>query len=250
MVAPNIPVMTELSVEDQQPSPSLAINRSKNAYAIDIDNIDIDPDEPALTTPPISGQTQSLEERVAELESKLATLSHLLAVRTSSQSSTPPQLLSGSLPDSPSLSSTCPPLDSPHPSTGMRRRLSGILLRDEESSPRPTLHFPDLTAEPDNDDPSDDDDKKPAGEESVSVRQKWLDYLESFQESTPNVDVQMQEFVRVPSQLESLLTFGLCICVDSYLYILTMLPIKFVWAVTLLFRSLFSKQGKIKYHRR
>lgn len=84
-------------------------------------------------------------------------------------------------------------------------------------------------------------------DEPKSVGQKWLDYMESFQESTPNVDVQMEEFVRVPWQLEYLLNFGFCICVDSYLYILTVLPLKFLWSIIVMMSSW---NGKHKFHRR
>ena len=80
-----------------------------------------------------------------------------------------------------------------------------------------------------------------------SVQQKWMDYLESFQESTPNVDVQMEEFIRVPSQLEYLLNFGFFICVDSFLYILTVLPLKFLWSILLMVSSW---TGKYRFHRR
>ena len=44
----------------------------------------------------------------------------------------------------------------------------------------------------------------------------------------------MQEFIRVPAQLEIFLGFGTVVCVDCFLYILTILPIRFVWSCILL----------------
>jgi hypothetical protein len=67
-----------------------------------------------------------------------------------------------------------------------------------------------------------------------STQQKWMDYLNTFQESDVDVDVQMQEFIRVPSQLECLVGYGFWICVDCFLYILTILPIRFCWSCLLL----------------
>jgi Eukaryotic membrane protein family len=67
-----------------------------------------------------------------------------------------------------------------------------------------------------------------------SVRSKWLNYLNSFQESTPDVDEQMEEFIKVPVQMESIMGFGFFICMDSFLYMITILPIRFVWSCFLL----------------
>lgn len=108
MVAPSIPVLTELGDSHNahntqgQPSPSLCINRDKNQYAdAQIDQSDQSDrpqpddndtlDQPTPRTPP-SHESQSqaeresqsetqptcLEDRVLDLESKLATLSRLL----------------------------------------------------------------------------------------------------------------------------------------------------------------------------
>jgi hypothetical protein len=66
------------------------------------------------------------------------------------------------------------------------------------------------------------------------INQKWIDYLNTFQETHHDVDVQMQEFIRVPAQLEIFLGFGTVVCVDCFLYILTILPIRFVWSCILL----------------
>jgi len=66
------------------------------------------------------------------------------------------------------------------------------------------------------------------------ARSKWLNYLNSFQESTPDVDLQMEEFIQVPGQVEHIMGFGIFICVDSFLYMITVLPIRFVWSCFLL----------------
>lgn len=66
------------------------------------------------------------------------------------------------------------------------------------------------------------------------VRNNWLNYLNSFQDTNVDVDVQMQEFIQVPRAMESLMSFGLFICVDSFLHMITVLPIRFVWSCFLL----------------
>jgi hypothetical protein len=90
-----------------------------------------------------------------------------------------------------------------------------------------------------------------------SINRKWLDYLNSFQESNYDVDLQMEEFVKIPWAVETLLGFGFWICVDSFLYVLTVLPIRFVWSLLLLIRYCiiwaFQQQvpeGPFRFHRR
>jgi hypothetical protein len=93
--------------------------------------------------------------------------------------------------------------------------------------------------------------------EKADVKSKWLDYLNSFQESNYDTDKQMEEFVKVPSAVEALLSFGFWICVDSFLYILTILPIRFIWSSLLLLRFLLIRmfnpkvpEGPFRFHRR
>jgi hypothetical protein len=71
---------------------------------------------------------------------------------------------------------------------------------------------------------------------NTNIKSKWLDYLNSVQESNYDTDKQMEEFVKVPSAVEGLLSYGFWICVDSFLYTLTILPIRFVWSCLLLVR--------------
>ena len=85
-----------------------------------------------------------------------------------------------------------------------------------------------------------------------NVRNKWLNYLNSFQESTPDVDVQMEEFIKVPGQVEGIMSFGFFICVDSFLYCVTVLPIRFVWSIGLLMNRFLLKSTSpaFTFHRR
>ena len=88
-----------------------------------------------------------------------------------------------------------------------------------------------------------------------NVRTKWLNYLNnSFQESTADVDVQMEEFIKVPGKVEAIMGFGFYICVDSFLYCITVLPIRFVWSCLLLAnRLVWGKQNAspaFTFHRR
>ena len=94
-------------------------------------------------------------------------------------------------------------------------------------------------------------------EKADNVKSKWLDYLNSFQESHYDTDKQMEEFVKIPSAVEALLSFGFWICVDSFLYILTILPIRFIWSSLLLARFLTMRllwlevpDGPYRFHRR
>ena len=90
---------------------------------------------------------------------------------------------------------------------------------------------------------------------SKDKRNKWLDHLNSFQESNHDVDLQMQEFIKVPGAVEKNLTSGFLICVDSFLYVCTILLIRFAWSCVLLSLHYFFKwtkkpAGKFQFHRR
>mmetsp|Transcript_16791 Transcript_16791/g.26191 ORF Transcript_16791/g.26191 Transcript_16791/m.26191 type:complete len:625 (-) Transcript_16791:189-2063(-) len=65
-------------------------------------------------------------------------------------------------------------------------------------------------------------------------------------------DVAIQEFLRVPFRLEPLLMFGLLVCVDCFLYVLTFLPLKFIWSMICLCMTIINPRGKtgIRFHRR
>jgi hypothetical protein len=71
--------------------------------------------------------------------------------------------------------------------------------------------------------------------------------------ATEDVDANMEEFLRIPPKLEYLMFFSLAVCMDSFLYVWTMLPLKLVWCVVCLACSIYSpKKGVrgVKFHRR
>jgi hypothetical protein len=268
---------------------------------------------PNITSPSEDGNTQSLEERVQELETKLATLSLLLhqqrrlRSRSISPNVTPYQSDDDDNDDS-SRNTTIPALDSPAPpqlSTRRKRNLSfRVLYQDGDESPRDPkdddsncIFLPkSLGDNVDDEKPKKSHDSHPLKklstiasatslekatmnvspddystrsdsassialaeekDEATKLKGKWFDYLNSFQESNYDTDKQMEEFVKVPSAVEGLLNFGFWICVDSFLYVLTILPIRFVWSCVLLLRYVLYRtwrsevpDGPFRFHRR
>lgn len=235
--------MVDLSPQQRSPSPLQVSPLEKEAPSTPI--IDV-PSTPIIQLPstPLSHESTSLEERVTELEFKLATLSRLLAQQRNALTPRPISPLAIN------ERNNTPYLESPAPS---RRQSRGnlLLLRDHyeerdnncfsptssvvvdstttrrEMIPPPppsTVVMTEVHSPP----------PPPPPEPQKSIKQKWMDYLNTFQESDVDVDVQMQEFIRVPSQLEYLLGYGFFICVDCFLYILTILPIRFCWSCLLL----------------
>jgi hypothetical protein len=215
---------------------------------------------------PVSSVTNApLEDRVAELEFKLATLSRLLqqSQRGGMNGSTnaaplTPQARPGTPPVHMSLerADTTPYLESPCPS---RRHSSRNLLKEYNIGCMEPLESPAISQhkssrsmpEPERAISEQKQDVKvtvtvtglqtttptaspPQESPRKPINQKWIDYLNTFQETHHDVDVQMQEFIRVPAQLEIFLGFGTVVCVDCFLYILTILPIRFVWSCILL----------------
>jgi hypothetical protein len=57
--------------------------------------------------------------------------------------------------------------------------------------------------------------------------------------ATEDIDANMEEFLRIPSKLEYLMLFSLAVCVDSFLYVWAMLPLKFIWGVICLTCTLY-----------
>eukprot|EP00978_Attheya_sp_CCMP212_P010905 scaffold26569_cov60-Attheya_sp.AAC.1 len=72
--------------------------------------------------------------------------------------------------------------------------------------------------------------------------------------ATEDADVQMEEFIRVPSKLETLNVFGLAAVTDAFLYVLTVLPLKFVWSCICFVITIFGpRKGNLfglRFHRR
>ena len=58
--------------------------------------------------------------------------------------------------------------------------------------------------------------------------------------ASDDIDENMEEFLRIPPKLEWLMGFSLAVCLDSFLYTWTMLPLKFVWGLVCLACSLCS----------
>eukprot|EP00804_Cyclotella_cryptica_P004202 CCRYP_014568-RC/>CCRYP_014568-RC protein AED:0.06 eAED:0.06 QI:1249/1/1/1/1/1/2/180/817 len=71
--------------------------------------------------------------------------------------------------------------------------------------------------------------------------------------ATEDIDANMEEFLRIPFKLEKLMLFSLAVCVDSFLYVWTMLPLKVIWGVVCLACTIL-RPGKgikgIMFHRR
>lgn len=71
--------------------------------------------------------------------------------------------------------------------------------------------------------------------------------------SEPTAVESMDNFLNVPAKFEQLMTFGVCVCVDVFLYMITYLPIRVVYAALLLcydaIRWRINKPGLAKFHR-
>jgi len=71
--------------------------------------------------------------------------------------------------------------------------------------------------------------------------------------ATEDIDANMEEFLRIPSKLENLMVFSLAVCVDSFLYVWTMLPLKVIWAMVCLVCTILRPGkgiGGLMFHRR
>ncbi|KAJ3029529.1 hypothetical protein HK097_005779, partial [Rhizophlyctis rosea] len=67
-----------------------------------------------------------------------------------------------------------------------------------------------------------------------------------FDESYETKKERVQNFLNVPYELEKFMLFGFLICLDSFLYIFTILPVRIIIAIVTLFRSFFSKSVRLK----
>jgi hypothetical protein len=275
---------------------------------------DLQGESTALDYTDISTTPQhQLEERVQELEQKLATLALLFSKHRISNPVSPPAITPMASPTRHEDGSRYLALESPiyHPlhhrsSDGHRRNLSFRVLHspdfpreddrdlmqlgDSMFMPMPLpgstendsiaqsiedmqgnrresvggMASPDIATQgigtaTENEKESEIEETAPLSpvEKADNVKSKWLDYLNSFQESNYDTDKQMEEFVKIPSAVEALLSYGFWICVDSFLYILTILPIRFVWSSLLLARFLVIRffrrevpDGPFRFHRR
>lgn len=209
------------------------------------------------------GNIRQLEARITELESKLATLSRLLQIYQGppdknpktvkpvvAESSISSKTENVALPAEKQPNGDSSLFQSPH-----KRNLSFRLLYNdnpEEYNPSRNHRIPPVVSMT----PAErrwytraSPSRRPTP--PSEVKHKWLNYLNSFQESTPDVDVQMEEFIKVPSQLEGTMSFGFFVCVDSFLYMITILPVRFVWGSLLLILKLVWKDApaEFRFHR-
>jgi len=80
-----------------------------------------------------------------------------------------------------------------------------------------------------------------------------LDSQQQDGSATEDVDANMEEFLRIPSQLEALLLYGFAICLDSFLHMLTIVPLKFIWSCMCLVCTIIRPKkgiGQCSFHRR
>jgi hypothetical protein len=255
-------------------------------------------DTSSQSSPVNEDQSTPLEERVQALEVKLATLSLLLSQqkirRVSPLPITPPQSpqASDGTPSHPALESPAPLR--PSPLTDRKRNFSFQILHGD-STPTETIEsnetaiylpqtlrpktrrsgperiaaflnhqIPSIVNEEETTNIIEVENTTPKNGVKRDIKNKWLEYLNIFQESNYDVDesnydvdLQMEEFVKIPGAVEALLGFGFWICVDSFLYILTDLPIRFLWSLLLLMRYMFIwvlqrevPEGPFRFHRR
>ena len=85
------------------------------------------------------------------------------------------------------------------------------------------------------------------------IRGLNIDSRQQDGSATEDVDANMEEFLRVPFRIEKLLLFGLAVCFDCFLYILTVTPLKFVWSLLCLVCTIVRPGkgfGVCRFHRR
>eukprot|EP00980_Cylindrotheca_fusiformis_P028284 scaffold22589_cov138-Cylindrotheca_fusiformis.AAC.47 len=281
---------TEVSDENNE----MNDERIPTQLEICTDDVDATSQSVSRSSPVNEDRSTSLEDRVNELEEKLATLSLLLSQQRRRGASPPLQVTPPLSPSAASDTQTShPALDSPaslrpSPISDRKRNLSFKILHGDSSSsteilessqnaiflpqsetlrPKPRLtgserianflnqQYPSIVKEEENMKEAENSTSKRG--DKKDIKNKWLDYLNSFQESNYDVDLQMEEFVKIPAAVEALLGFGFWICVDSFLYILTVLPIRFLWSLLLLMRYMFIwafrkevPDGPFRFHRR
>jgi hypothetical protein len=100
-----------------------------------------------------------------------------------------------------------------------------------------------------------------SGTTSLTQQNAVIDFIKSLNidsrqqdgSATEDVDENMEEFLRVPFRIESLLWFGIATCFDCFLHILTVTPLKFVWSCICLICTIIKPGkgiGSCSFHRR
>lgn len=85
------------------------------------------------------------------------------------------------------------------------------------------------------------------------VRGLNIDSRQPDGSASEDVDANMEEFLRVPFRIENVLFFGISICFDSFLNVLTVTPLKFVWSCLCLICTIVRPGkgfGVCRFHRR
>mmetsp|Transcript_15428 Transcript_15428/g.17931 ORF Transcript_15428/g.17931 Transcript_15428/m.17931 type:complete len:805 (-) Transcript_15428:961-3375(-) len=80
-----------------------------------------------------------------------------------------------------------------------------------------------------------------------------LDSKQQDGSASEDVDKNMEEFLRVPFRIEELMAFGIIICADAFLHVLTVTPLKFIWSCLCLVCSILNLGKGIfgcRFHRR
>lgn len=154
---------------------------------------------------------------------------------------------SGASPPRPKKSSSSRKLKSSAPPSSIKttplkhKESSDILEKKQQtsSSPSKSLKSPEV----------------PGRQSMMTYIKKEMMIDSSRQEGSAadDVDANMEEFLRVPAKLEKLLFFSFWICMDAFLYALTILPIKFLWSCICLAASIIRPRkgfGVCSFHRR
>jgi len=132
--------------------------------------------------------------------------------------------------------------------------------RDAGATNDPPIETATVTKKRSNSDKFKSPDKRPTAITPVQTMKEYvmndllnIDSRNQDGSATEDVDENMEEFLRVPPKLEGLMFFSLAVCMDSFLYVWAMLPLKFVWGLVSLACSAYSPRKGIrgvKFHRR
>jgi hypothetical protein len=80
-----------------------------------------------------------------------------------------------------------------------------------------------------------------------------LDSRQNDGSPAEDIDANMEEFLRVPYRIEEIMAFGILICTDSFLHVLTVTPLKFIWSCLCLVCTIINPGkgiGWCRFHRR
>ena len=102
------------------------------------------------------------------------------------------------------------------------------------------------------------DFKREESEEFLDVESRWEWMMDVVSSEIGATDVKDSKDVgvervlnlfNVPMQLERFMFVGYLVCLDSFLFIFTILPLRMLWAIVGLFKWIFSKTPLHTFHR-